>query len=204
MLLSVEQAKKSLRVLGTPINRDNLRKCSRAKHLLDYGHIKFLPKYSTDYEHVYHVASQWEDGTIYTISLNGTSHSCSCPDPSDLCKHRIACKMYEYKQEHQDRHQHKEMVTFTADSITGFECHNVSIWYRDKFYSVSMKDCQVDGLTVTMPKGIADRLGIDYRFDYDRPLYADDPKFDYNIFRHEAESYKLEALQSMYGGVCHV
>lgn len=200
MLFSVDQAKQSLRLLGVPVNRENIRKCVRAKHLLDNGHMGFVKQWSTEQERVYHVASQWDDETIYTVSLNGVSHSCDCPDSvkSDICKHRITCLMHEYKQAHSNGHQHQEMVTFTASSVTGFETRNVSIWHQDRFYGVDAKQCQADGQMVTMPKVVADRHGIDYRFDPERPLYADNEKFDYAIFRHEADSYKLEMLQAMY------
>ena len=36
------------------------------------------------------------------------------------------------------------------------------------------------------------------QFDPDYPLYAETDGFDYATFRHEADSYKLEALQAMY------
>lgn len=203
MLFTVSQARKSLMLLGLPVNRDTLRRCARAKYLLDNGHIRWVGNDGA--ERTYHVASQWTgtefDGGLYTVHLNGTQHDCDCKDSekSDICKHRIGCMMSEFKQSHNGNgHKPKEMITFTADRINGFECRNLSIWMHGRLYSVAATECQIEGLMVTMPKAIADRLGLDSRFDLERPLYADDPKFDWDIFRHEADSYKLELLQSMY------
>lgn len=202
MLFTLEQAKRSLQILDVPINRNNLRKCSRAKWLLDNEHIKF---YGVNREYrIYHVTSQWAgtdtDGGVYTIRLNGTEHDCDCPNSlkDDICKHRLACKMLEFKLNHENGHKPKETITFTADRVTGFETKSISIWHKGKYHRVTCGDCQVEGHMVTMPKGIANRLGIDYQFDPDYPLYTEADGFDYATFRHEADSYKLEMLQSMY------
>jgi hypothetical protein len=203
MFFTIDQARKSLMLLGLPVNREHLRKCARAKYLLDNGHIRFIGN-ENEYR-VYHVASQWTgtewDGGLYTVRLNGTQHDCDCKDSlkSDICKHRIACRMYEYKQSHNGNgHKPKEMVTFTADRISGFECRNLSIWMHGRMYSVAATECQIEGNMITMPKVIADRLGIDYRFDPERPLYAEYPKFDGQIFHEAISQWKEAMLTSMY------
>jgi hypothetical protein len=100
-MFTVEQAKKSLRLLGLPIHRDNIRKCVRAKYLLDNEHLWFS-RHDGDYR-VYSVLSQWAgtewSGGLYTVKLNGTHHHCDCPNSQrdSICKHRIACMMHEYK-----------------------------------------------------------------------------------------------------------
>ena len=93
-MLTVDEARVSLELLDVPVNRENIRKWVRARYLLDHGHIRLLKPYSTPSERVYHVASQWEVGKIYTVLQNGTIQ-CNCPDDSEICKHGLSVLLQE-------------------------------------------------------------------------------------------------------------
>ena len=74
MLFSAAQAKRPLRLLGVRVNCETVRKCVRAKYLLDQGHIRFIKQWSDESEQFYRVVSQW-DATLYTVLLNGISYT---------------------------------------------------------------------------------------------------------------------------------
>ena len=142
MLFSATQAKQSLRLLSVPPTTSNLRQCTRAKFLLDSGHTAFVMR--DEGEKIYHATNQSNGSTPYKVVLNGSTHSCNCPnsEKSEICKHRIAAMMHEHKS--------------NAEPQTN------------------------EG------------------FDLERLCHADGERFDYDIFRHESESYKWECLQGMH------
>jgi hypothetical protein len=116
-MLTVDEAKVSLQLLDVPVNRSNIRKWVRAKYLLDHGHIRLLEPYSTPSERVYHVASQWDPGKIYTVLRNGTVQ-CNCPDNSEHCKHGLSVLLQE--EQERDEAWISKMEGYEADRFACF------------------------------------------------------------------------------------
>ncbi len=207
-MMDLDKARGICLTFGMDATRENIRRVVRAKSLVESGHVRF--RESDGYLKVYDVLSQWDRG-VYAVRVNGDLYpTCTCEDwrkanaltPSHLpicthrCKHGLAVMMSE--RGHLSEAKPPLTVTIKADKVTSLECRYISVWFFGKMISLDSKHVQVDGDMVTMPKHLAERHGIDTRFDPERPEYTDDPKFDEKIFHEAISQWKEAMLTSMY------
>ena len=116
-MLTVDEAKGSLNLLGIPATRENIRRWVRAKYLLDQGHIRLLQALSTPTERVYQVTSQRGPGQVYTVLQNGNVQ-CNCPDNSEHCKHGLSVLLQE--EQERDEAWIQDMEGYEADRFACF------------------------------------------------------------------------------------